>query len=47
MLTMNTSAGNDRFFEAISELSSVAEESARRELMVDQGVIFHETVLLD
>lgn len=46
MLTLNTPAGHERFFEAVSQLPEIAEEDARRKLMENHDVVFHEQVVL-
>lgn len=47
MITMNSPAGHERFFEAVAKLPDLAQDSDRRKLMVDHGVVFHDKVVFD
>jgi hypothetical protein len=46
MLSLNTPAGHERFFEAISRLTAIESDDARRKLMTDHGVTFHDSMVL-
>jgi mannose-6-phosphate isomerase-like protein (cupin superfamily) len=46
ILSMNSPAGHERFFEAVSQLPGIEDPAAQHKLMADHDVVFHEQVVL-
>jgi mannose-6-phosphate isomerase-like protein (cupin superfamily) len=46
ILSMNSPAGHERFFEAVARLPGTDDMAARRKVLTDHGTVFHEEVVL-